>query len=383
MPRIRKQQRCKHESGCTTRPSFGLPGGTWTRCSKHKTNDMVDLVHAKCGHPSGCTTHPSFGPPGAKKATRCRKHAEDDMVNLASRKCDHPSGCTTQPYFGPPGAKKATRCKKHKTDDMINMRSKKCDHPNGCTTQPVFGPPDAKRPTRCKRHKTDEMIDLKNVKCDHPNGCATRAYFGFEGSQPTRCMEHMEPGMEDVANARCSGPDEVTPCPVRDRAYVEGMCYACAVAAGKRRARKLTEDRCLATVVRSLGKTFEKFTPCFTPQLRVGFECSDAEGTCAYVDAVVEFPEIRIMLEIDELAHCTRGYSCDERRMESVGEALLLQSSDARPIAWVRFNPDEPDGATRSTPAEQIARCELAVAAIERLREEPRSCVEYVNYPAE
>jgi hypothetical protein len=67
--------------------------------------------------------------------------------------------------------------------------------------------------------------------------------------------------------------------------------------------------------------------------------------------------------------------------MENVREALLLQSADDRPIAWVRFNPDEADGQTRGTVAAQRRRCARAVEIVRDLLSNPRSCTEYVNYP--
>ena len=185
--------------------------------------------------------------------------------------------------------------------------------------------------------------------------------------------------MEDVRSTRCKGPGNDTPCSRGELAYQAGMCLVCLTLSGVKRERKLTEARCLTTIKRTL--TTEATT--IESQFSVSFICSeDAEGDRAFVDAYLSFPGIRILLEIDELAHCRRGYSCDQRRMESVREAMLLQSSDARPIAWVRFNPDEPDGATAATPAAQKQRARtLAVAAIRELVANPRNCVVYVNFP--
>ena len=223
------------------------------------------------------------------------------------------------------------------------------------------------------------MHNVVTKRCSR-EGCTTIACFGTPGSKKaTHCADHKAPCMDDVKNQRCTDPGNDEPCPRGELAYQKGMCLVCLTLAGVKRERKLTEARCLAVVERAFGKT----ATTIETQFPASFACSDAEGARAFVDAYLSFPGIRILLEIDELAHCRRGYSCDARRMESVREAMLLQSSDERPVAWARFNPDEPDGATAATPAVQKQRARtLAVAAIRELVANPRSCVVYVNFPA-
>ena len=236
------------------------------------------------------------------------------------------------------------------------------------------------------------MVNVVTKRCSH-EGCTKIACFGLADGKPTRCADHTDPCMEDVRNPRCKGPGNDEPCPRGERAYQQGMCLICLTLTGVRRERKLTEARCLAIIERAFGPRTPDEDAKRVPrveattietQFPVSFACSDAEGARAFVDAYLSFPNVVILLEIDELAHCRRGYSCDVRRMESVREALLMQSADARPIAWVRFNPDEPDGATAATPAVQKRRARtLAVAAIRELVDDPRSCIVYVNFPAE
>ena len=106
----------------------------------------------------------------------------------------------------------------------------------------------------------------------------------------------------------------------------------------------------------------------------------DSIGKCAFVDAVLDHPNIRILYEIDEYRHASLNYSCEERRMHSVTAELRLQTDDPRAIAWVRFNPDEVDGKTRGTPYKQRRRCEGAVSVIRELIANPRDGIFYINY---
>ena len=427
MPRVRRRQLCDH-TGCATQPSFGFAGEKATRClrhrvagmtdvnnaskrcirdgctkqstfgvagtktpkccTKHKKDGMVDVTHPRCTHPGGCARHRTYGFEN-ERPTRCASHMESGMVNVVSkRRCSHPGGCTTIPCFGLVGGK-PTRCAEHKDPCMIDVVGKRCVH-DGCTTRPAFGLVKGK-PTHCVEHKEPGMIDVVSKRCVH-NGCTTHPCFGLVAGKPTHCATHKSPGMEDVFNKRCKGPGDGRLCPRGERAYHKGLCFTCATVVGLKKSRKLTENRCLKVIKRAFGAMTETKDAGSPPgdnvtiqeQLYVDFRRSDSEGTCAWVDAYLSFPGvIRILLEIDELAHCRRGYSCDQRRMESVREAMLLQSVDARPIAWVRFNPDDPSGETSAVPRVQKQRCRMAVAVIRDLMKNPRNCIVYVNFPTE
>lgn len=332
---------------------------------------MVDVKHKRCVH-EGCTTRPYFGIKG-ERASRCAMHKEPDMVDVVHKRCAHP-GCTKQPVFGIEGERES-RCALHKEPDMVDVKNKQCVH-EGCIAHPSFGI-EGERASHCVVHKDPGMVDVKHERCVR-EGCTKQPSCGIEGSRKrTHCEKHKTTGMIDVINPRCGGPGDDVPCPVSDRACHKGMCYACAAAAGLKRSRKLTETRCLKAIRKTLGAE----ATVVVEQLHVSFACSDVVGTCAYVDAYLSFPTVRICLEIDELAHCRRGYSCDERRMENVrGELLTRGGDDDRPIAWVRFNPDETDGLTGAAAKVQKRRCKDAVAAIRELVSNPREDVVYVNF---
>ena len=409
MPRVQKRPRCSND-GCTIRPSFAFDGDRASRCACHKKIGMVNVSDAKrqCTHSTRCTTLSSYGLEG-ERATRCATHKDPLMIDVVNPKCTH-DGCTTLSSYGLEG-KRATRCVAHKEACMICVRAVHCTF-RGCTKQPCFAL-FGERATRCCGHKTEGMTDVKNAKCvlseclirasyglpgdkatrctEHKSdcmicigatqctkpGCKTIACFGPDGDRPSRCASHKSTVMVDVANRRCKGPGDGVLCARGERAYQMGMCFVCATLSGVKKTRKMTEARCLKTIFGTLGDSVTS-----KEQFRVNFKCSDASGSYADVDAVLDTPCIRIMLEIDELAHSGYARSCEERRMENVREALLLQSDDARPIAWVRFNPDEPDGSTRASATVQKRRCMDAVAMIRGLISNPRNCVEYINYRA-
>ena len=186
-------KRCDHPDGCSTRPSFGLPEGSCTRCATHKEPGMVNLSGKHCDHPDGCSNAPSFGLPGGSRA-RCSLHKEPDMVNLCScQRCDHPDGCSTRPSFGLPGGSR-TRCATHKEPEMIDLSGKRCDHPDGCSRRSHFGRPGGQR-TRCSLHKEPAMVNLSMKRCNHPDGCSKEPGYVLPGGSRTRCATHKEPGM--------------------------------------------------------------------------------------------------------------------------------------------------------------------------------------------
>ena len=153
---------------------------------------MVDVRSKFCDHPGGCTVHHSFGLPGGS-ASRCGTHKEPGMINVHAKRCGHPGGCAVHPYFGFPG-NPASRCSTHKDTGMIDVRSRHCDHPGGCNKAPTFGPPGSKA-ARCSTHKEPGMINVRSKLCDYPGGCNTQAGYGSPGGSVARCFTHMEPGM--------------------------------------------------------------------------------------------------------------------------------------------------------------------------------------------
>ena len=411
--------------GCGKQASYGLKRPTHCAPCAAKSNieGMRDVVNKTCAA-DGCTVLPSFGLERCK-AMYCKVHAVasgvDGMRDVKSRKCAA-DGCEKQPHFGIERSK-PTHCKAHAaTSGIQGMRNvldnKRCVT-NGCTTMPSYGIERGK-PTHCaacaRTSGIQGMRDVVNKRCavdgcsKHPcyglqrgkpthcsscaaasgiqgmwdvvtkqcaaDDCNKKCTFGTEQGKPTHCEKHSHGivGMREVVAKRCIGPDE-NGCPRDERAYYGAYCACCHPDEAIRRKLKVTEYRCMTETLKLLGDEVIA-----TEQFRVNFSCMDSIGKCAYVDAVLDNPKIRILFEIDEYRHSSQNYSCERRRMEAVTAELRLQTDDPRPIAWVRFNPDETDGKTKGTPAKQRRRCEGAVTVIRELIANPRDGIFYVNY---
>lgn len=72
------------------------------------------------------------------------------------------------------------------------------------------------------------------------------------------------------------------------------------------------------------------------------------------------------------------GDLCAQIRTRICTHARQTEGTESRPIAWVRFNPD--DGTAPAGAAVQLRRCRAAVDAIRELIATPRDAVVYVNY---
>jgi hypothetical protein len=178
--------------------------------------------------------------------------------------------------------------------------------------------------------------------------------------------------MIDVRAKRCIGRGGDS-CPTNERAKYGAQCRYCTDDPTVAKRYKKTETRCLKEIYRLLGPSVTA-----TEQMCVNFSCMDSFGTRAYVDAVLDHPSARVLLEIDECQHSSYPPSCDMKRMHAVVAELRLQSADPRPIAWVRFNPD--DGEEPAGARAQKRRCGDAARAIGDLIERPRDDIVRVNY---
>ena len=70
---------CKFKD-CTTQSVFGLPKGKAEYCSKHKSEEMIDLKHDKCLF-EGCDIQATFGELDGKRLY-CTKHKESHHISL-------------------------------------------------------------------------------------------------------------------------------------------------------------------------------------------------------------------------------------------------------------------------------------------------------------
>jgi hypothetical protein len=294
-------------------------------------------------------------------------HKTGDERNVMNVRCTEP-GCGKQPSFGVEWMR-PLHCTAHKTERDRNVKHAYCTEP-GCGKRPTFGMEHGK-PLHCASHKTDAERDVANARCIEP-GCDTQSSYGTEWMKPLHCAAHKTGGDRDVKNERCTGRGG-HPCPTEERAYFGKHCRYCADDDEVKVVRKKTEARCVKRILHLLGPLVAAHE-----QMHVPFDCADFVGSRAYPDVVLDHPRIRVLLEIDECQHFTYAASCEQRRMEAVTGELRLRSADARPIAWVRFNPDDWTGPASAR--DQLGRCREAAKAIRDLIESPRDGIVFVNY---
>ena len=189
------------QEGCGKRASFnikGFKGGV--RCGKHKTSEMIDVVHRRCEH-DDCTTIPTFNKIGETKARFCKDHALPEMIDVISRRCEH-KDCATRSTFNKIGETKARFCKEHALPEMIDVVSRKCEHYN-CTTIPTFNKIGETKARFCKEHALPEMIDVVSRRCEQKD-CVKQPAFNKIGETKRRfCKDHALPEMIDVVSHRC------------------------------------------------------------------------------------------------------------------------------------------------------------------------------------
>ncbi len=79
----------------------------------------------------------------------------------------------------------------------------------------------------------------------------------------------------------------------------------------------------------------------FQREVRINYNCFQADKKFARLDFVLEMPSKRVVLEVDEFQHKKESYnvSCDASRMTDVMSALACEGNE-RPTMWIRFNPD-------------------------------------------
>ena len=77
---------CKF-NGCKTQAHYNVDSQQLPLyCSKHKLENMIDLVHTTCLY-INCKTQPNFNYEHEKKPLYCSKHKLDGMVDIKNTKC--------------------------------------------------------------------------------------------------------------------------------------------------------------------------------------------------------------------------------------------------------------------------------------------------------
>lgn len=151
------------------------------------------MPHKKCLFIGGCNLTASFGYRGF--GTRfCSKHKENDMVNLICRLCECGKARPTYNFEG----KAAAYCKECRLEGMINTNDKNCK----CGKfRPNFNF-EGLKPEYCSKCRLEGMIDVVKdncIKCKKVKPC-----FNYEGEiKPTHCFTCKENSMINIIIAKC------------------------------------------------------------------------------------------------------------------------------------------------------------------------------------
>eukprot|EP00752_Nemacystus_decipiens_P016879 g15111.t1 len=157
--RSQRARMCGHP-GCTTRPSFGVEGGSKKAefCAQHAKAGMLDVVHKR----------PSYGVEGSsKKAELCAQHAKAGMVDVVGKRCGHP-GCTTSPSYGVEGSSKKAEAPSTRRVDVVKKSTlrRSCNRPSLDYMNGVAG-------VSATHHPGREAIDSADPKpIEGGKGCA-------------------------------------------------------------------------------------------------------------------------------------------------------------------------------------------------------------------
>ncbi len=228
---VHEKTRCCGVGGCTTIPSFNIPGSRKPlRCVKHRGDTMVDVVNAaKRCTTKGCSTIASFNYYGKKPAVKCSDHKIGEMINVnESRRCVEES-CRVYPVFNFPGHSPGVRCDSHKIIGMVDVVNGKCAFEGEfeiCTHQPSFNF-KGQVARLCKKHKIEGMLDVRNAaKLCTSEGCMTRASYNYNGKKPAvKCSQHKLDNMINVNETRRCAQDGCSSRPSFGKEGVATHCY--------------------------------------------------------------------------------------------------------------------------------------------------------------
>lgn len=295
--------------GCTKQPTYGLDKPVV--CREHNEHDWP-AVKAKICHQSGCTRLAIYGVE-QHEAIVCSEHNPEKWPNVKDRLCEHP-GCTKQPSFG---LEHMSVCSSHNFENWPDRRKKRCAV-EGCTTTPSFGP--AGVTLVCSTHNVDHWPRLKNDLCQYV-GCKTAASFGPTGSKPLVCSSHNFEGWANIHAKRCMHPD----CNLSVNQNDE---FCANHDTSRKRRSKVRETQVANYLLHDAKLPFDTWNKC----LEYSRICADQTY---FPDFTYDAGSHIVVLEVDELQHAHRGYSCDNKRMLDV-----FNTYGGLPVVFIRFNPD-------------------------------------------
>ncbi len=196
------------------RASYGYIDKIPTRCTKHNTFEMIDLVSPKCNHPDHIGNKQGKARFGMKneKRIRCFYHKEDNMINLDAIYCDnieHLNSKSVYASYGFKTDKRPSKCKKHANKEMIHLNGIFCNDPEHGDDNPVhatYGNKTGKK-IKCAKHADTNMIRSNVYNCNHPShdiNNPVRARYGPKNGKPIKCGKHAEDKMICLHTILCN-----------------------------------------------------------------------------------------------------------------------------------------------------------------------------------
>jgi hypothetical protein len=157
---------CKRVTPCYNKP--GSTNGLY--CAIHKLDGMVDVKNKTCAF-DDCTTRPNFGFPG-HSVTRCKGHIESGMIVKPKSKCTHSKDCKEFAIYG---ICTPVRCETHKENFDLNLVEKECKSCNFLYILNKKGfcgicdPDEFNKTKLAKQNQVKNWLDIKGYKytsCD-------------------------------------------------------------------------------------------------------------------------------------------------------------------------------------------------------------------------
>ena len=344
---------------CTRSQVYGLPFGKVSRCSYHKTPEMIRIYKVLCDYPLGCETEPSFGFPD-KKFTRCAAHKENGMITrnpLCVNNCGYhashgypntlrthcndcklegmvlknqickDSKCTITASFG---VTNRDYCDKHRNKNtMFDLTNIYCKE---CKARALYGIP-GNRVSHCERHAKKGMIFRPKIRCEI-KGCGKTAVYGIN-NDIKRCEEHVQDGDTNLIEKPCAN------CNFDAILDLNDYCLDCArVIKASTRLVKQTKIMDFLDAYGFPGETTDK----------VPEDSCDRERP----DRVFYFGNIVVILECDEEQHKQYTAVCERIRMFNISQIY-----GETPVYFIRYNPDKFN--TGNEPFEQRSKLLLSI----------------------
>jgi len=341
-----RKRECEIED-CKRSATFGLSGQTATRCSTHKTNEMINK-HIKICEYTGCSKTASFNTIGESKALFCFSHKETNMKNVVSQKCLEDGCDVIGPAFGIKGSAPQF-CETHKKPGMLNIKSKKCEHA-GCESVSRQYDFEKGKGMYCTKHKLDGMVDVKSRLCSFKD-CKIHASYGKPGQSRTHCATHREIGMLKRPNLSCMEcKDPAIWGTVRELKHCELHKLEGELNLAERNCKSCgflyildNDNNCencnLHTFFKVALAKQTSLTNYLDSRDLLGLTTDKIidGGVCGKErpDRIYDFSDKIVILECDENQHKDREETCEITRMKNIGQMF-----GGMPVYFIRWNPD-------------------------------------------